>query len=792
MVEVGELYQSLIAKYVSPKTPIIPFYSSVTCKVITQAEELGPSYWRQNLESPVLFYAAVTQLLQGPLHSNLHLEVGPHGALAGPLRQIYKERGSTIQYVSTLTRQTNPTTSLLSAMGQLYCLGVPLDFANIQLGITLGDVPKYPWLRDTRYWNESRAMRAWRLREFPHHDVLGSRVVEASDLEPTWRNILRVEEVSWIADHLVHTDIVYPAAGYIAIAGEAVRQLSGSSDYTLKDVTISKALVLRPAKPTEIITTLRSAMLTDTLDSGWYDFSIVSYGSGGWIKNCSGQVRGGAASRYPVRDVSILPRHVASRRWYAAMKRVGLEYGPAFIGLSDITAGVVKKSASATVVDRQQEQESPYQLHPTTIDLIFQALSVAVFNGQPRDFDILNLPTSIKELYIGAGTYEELRIHINTSVTPSRVVTGDGYGMAGERLAFFLDGLKLSPLEDEDPEHDADPHAAVQLEWKPDIDLFDAGMLMRPARDVRSAHVLVERLSLACTIESSLQLKATDSTLPHLKKYHTWLRSQVERIREGDCAVVQDVADLLSLSSRKRCALIESLAAAAQHTAGAAVGTAIHRIFKSSQDIFMGRVVPLEILLQDNILTDFYNFADLWDCTDLMHLLSHSKPTLRILEIGAGTGSITATILQDLTSSYGERMYSTYTYTDISAGFFVAAKERFKAYAGVEYATLDISKDPIEQGFEAQSFDLIVAANVRRPSLFLCALLSLSLTMWFSLGSPCNAEASRDSPQCASAAPSSRSTFSSRALSQYVSILVSRISILIMPSFKIHKLRDGR
>jgi phospholipid N-methyltransferase len=101
-----------------------------------------------------------------------------------------------------------------------------------------------------------------------------------------------------------------------------------------------------------------------------------------------------------------------------------------------------------------------------------------------------------------------------------------------------------------------------------------------------------------------------------------------------------------------------------------------------------------------------------------MELLSHSNPTLRILEIGAGTGSITATILKHLKSPYGERMYSKYTYTDISAGFFVAAKQRFKDYVEIEYATLDISKDPIEQGFKEQSFDLIVAANVCVSSFF--------------------------------------------------------------------------
>ena len=98
--------------------------------------------------------------------------------------------------------------------------------------------------------------------------------------------------------------------------------------------------------------------------------------------------------------------------------------------------------------------------------------------------------------------------------------------------------------------------------------------------------------------------------------------------------------------------------------------------------------------------------------SEFLDLVAHYKPNLKILEIGAGTGGTTSTVLPRLKSAYGERMYLSYTYTDISSGFFISARERFNDYPAVEYAILDISKDPIEQGFEAESFDLIIACNV--------------------------------------------------------------------------------
>lgn len=68
--------------------------------------------------------------------------------------------------------------------------------------------------------------------------------------------------------------------------------------------------------------------------------------------------------------------------------------------------------------------------------------------------------------------------------------------------------------------------------------------------------------------------------------------------------------------------------------------------------------------------------------------------------------------LELLKSASGERMYSQYVFTDISSGFMAAATERFGNEQGMEYKVLDITLDPLEQGFDAHSFDLIIASNV--------------------------------------------------------------------------------
>jgi len=80
---------------------------------------------------------------------------------------------------------------------------------------------------------------------------------------------------------------------------------------------------------------------------------------------------------------------------------------------------------------------------------------------------------------------------------------------------------------------------------------------------------------------------------------------------------------------------------------------------------------------------------------------------LRIIEVGAGTGGTTSSVLPVLPRDRTE-----YVFTDISPVFLARAGERFAAYDFVRYELLDIERDPREQGFEAGGYDIVLAVNV--------------------------------------------------------------------------------
>ncbi len=92
---------------------------------------------------------------------------------------------------------------------------------------------------------------------------------------------------------------------------------------------------------------------------------------------------------------------------------------------------------------------------------------------------------------------------------------------------------------------------------------------------------------------------------------------------------------------------------------------------------------------------------------------------LRVIEVGAGTGSATAAVLPQLPEGRFD-----YTYTDISAGFFAEAEDRFGGReASIDYRGLDIEQDPGSQGFEYHAYDLVIASNVLHATRYLSETL---------------------------------------------------------------------
>ncbi|VBB84212.1 Putative polyketide synthase [Podospora comata] len=712
MRQVAPLYEELLSNMINANDPNIPFYSTVSCQTVKSGRELGPEYWVNNLVSPVRFSTAVSQILREPGRKTF-VEIGPHSALAGPLRQILKSAKSTDEYMNILTRGNNSHSDLLHAVGHLWSANQPLHLAPVVgEGKFLVDLPLYPWHYEEPIWYESRLAREWRHRKFPHHDVLGSRILESTDSSPAWRNLLRLESVPWIKEHEVAGDIVFPGVGYVTMAGEAVRQLTGATDFTVRRVHIKAAMILVQETATETITQLQRVPLTNSADSVWYNFTISSYQNGSWLKHAFGQVSAGSEFPHEAPDLAPLPRVVSRKAWYRKLRSLGLEYGPRFLGLKDITANPVEPTLLTHMTNDIRDGESLYAIHPVTLDLVPQAIAPALTNGLTRRFDRVAIPTYIDEMYIGPPATPDMAMEVRITEERKNARIADAVAVSDGKVVISVKGMQVSVISDAEGDGGQDPHAAVELEWKEDVNLMDITTLIRPAKDRHDVHKLLDRFSALCMLDAAERLRVVEPSRPHLAHFRQWLDGLCVDILGGRYGCLSSQQSDVDMSPARRQETIDTLYAQLLDTEAHAAATAVYRIASNCDSIFSGTTDELALLLEDNVLHQLYDFMQNSEYSAFLDLVAHRKPNLRVLEIGAGTGGTTATVLPALKSAYGERMYLSYTYTDVSPGFFPAAKERFKEYEGLQYAVLDISKDPLEQGFDPESFDLIIACNV--------------------------------------------------------------------------------
>ena len=137
-------------------------------------------------------------------------------------------------------------------------------------------------------------------------------------------------------------------------------------------------------------------------------------------------------------------------------------------------------------------------------------------------------------------------------------------------------------------------------------------------------------------------------------------------------------------------------------------------------EILTGKTDPLQLLFPDG---DFTSLVNLYEKSPAFRTMNgivkdiikesisdnsnSSDKTLKILEIGAGTGATTSYLLEMLKGTQTE-----YVFTDVSQLFLNKAKERFKDISFTDYKILDIEKDPAVQNFDLNSFDIIIASNV--------------------------------------------------------------------------------
>ena len=751
----------------------VEFHSSVSGKRINSAE-LEAGYWVSNLVNTVQFSRCMHSLLflgHSDTAVDTLIEIGPHSALQGPIKQILQHHpklSPSIQYNSALVRNSNAVHTCHNLVAKLLVKGIPIDLnaVNFALGSennkVLVDLPPYIWNHSTSYWAETAYNREHGEKANPRNDILGIRVKDSISREPRWRNIIRTSEIPWVNDHVVQSNTLYPAAGFLAMAIEAACQHMSIGcqiikGFRLREVTIGHALVIsKDVENVETMVSLRPYSESLQISSSlWNEFSISSSADGvSWAEHCRGlisieeftqgtEVDGGRWAQEEgdrfFQMTSTFDKEcttaIDTKEMYKALDKLGLSFGPTFANLRKVRASSDRCLAEVVIPDTTaimpSKFEYPFIIHPATLDSCIHAVFPLGHRYSQQDKGT-PVPTFIEELFV-SHNIEKVPGHVFSVYAQSKAKDSARPGLKTDSLVIFekgkidfgpkiiMNGLVFASLANDtkDEIKSEERRLCYQTNWQPDPSLLTSLQATEISAASRKPFPQDDQACIAeqaafYYAERALQNISTEEVVtmqPHHQKLYASLIGLCKAVNDGQLGMFPTV-DWLHLNPEQRAAIFARVADTSYGTLLCPMGENLLKILRQEID-------PLSVVVEKDRLERHYRtFQPLeqshQQAADYIKLLGNKNPSLNVLEIGAGNGGATLPILNALSGpGMSHSNFSNYDFTDCSPGFFEKVKEKIGSWSKfVTFKTLDIESDPTSQDYELGSYDLIIAANI--------------------------------------------------------------------------------
>ncbi|TPX13570.1 uncharacterized protein E0L32_006041 [Thyridium curvatum] len=704
---------------------------------------LTDQYWVDNMTKPVFFNQAIHRAVSEEHCFDIAFEVGPHPALKGPASEtIDALAGTSLPYTGVLNRGKSAVETFADALGlvwKLFPSACPIvRFEDLNKAyfsdlpkrpVVLKGLPTYSWDHDNILWKEPRASRVLRTRVDPRHELLGHAINhgEGDTREVHWRQVLKVNELAWLRGHRIQGEVLVPASAFLSMAYEAAVRLADDQHtiqlIELHDIDFVRALRLEEDS-TGVEVLFTAGVIGRT--KGYLELQIACYSSSVDAQGQFDNSKAGVSSHFrararlflgdarehtlPARVAPLLPMDALDmEQFYSGLSEIGFNYSGHFQA-----SKIVRRldQAEVTVAVPPDNSKLRACMHPSRVDTAFQGLFAGFsFPGDGRLYTTY-LPTHIDCVRISMQPSESQSPYFHADCL---VTWGDATSLIGNVDLF-------------DPR---DSHTEVQMRgvrltavgqhkdrwlYATETWIRDAASGIEPGdraklseEDTSLGEILMRT---AYCYYRQLRREVNRLELDQLGKYQhhmmTWILDhlfpQIESgnhpdIRPG-CGWENDTMDILYEMGSKYLAV------------GNIDMQLLHAVGQKLPDIVRGTIPPLQILMRDGMVERLYVEglgveAVNRDIGALAKQIACRYPRMRILEVGAGTGGATRSILHTI----GDH-YASYTYTDISVGFFEKARDLFKDSTKATFKTLNIENDPAAQGFVNGAYDMVVASNV--------------------------------------------------------------------------------
>ncbi|MGY5000580.1 non-ribosomal peptide synthetase/type I polyketide synthase [Streptomyces griseus] len=374
-----------------PRPARVPLYLTGV-EGTARGEELDAAYWWKNVRDRVRFRSAVDRIAADG--HQLFLEIGPHPVLGHAIRECLEAGGTTGLTLPSIRRRENESERFAASLGSLHTLGVTVDWDVLQPTGRPVTLPRHPFRRD-RHWTEPRPVAQVRLGH-RDHPLLGRRTDRT---EPTWQARLDTEDLPYLADHRIQDTVVFPAAGYLEMAAQAVLRLTGGTTAVLADIDLRKALFLPDGED-------RTVEVSLSLENAAFTIASPTGDDGERAVHASGIVRTGQRRRTaPPLDAPAIRarslRHLEGPDCYTALAALGYHYGPAFQAVEEVWIGAGEVLARIRPPEAIGDDAAGHHLHPVLLDACFQTLLTPLIPPTPEGpapGTGIRLPLSVDEV----------------------------------------------------------------------------------------------------------------------------------------------------------------------------------------------------------------------------------------------------------------------------------------------------------------------------------------------------------------------------------------------------------
>jgi NADPH:quinone reductase-like Zn-dependent oxidoreductase/SAM-dependent methyltransferase/acyl carrier protein len=438
------------------------------------------------------------------------------------------------------------------------------------------------------------------------------------------------------------------------------------------------------------------------------------------------------------------PLDIAS--YYQQCDQHGIEYGDDFQTLQQLWRGENQAIALVQVSRSLQHEITQYAIHPTLLDGCFQAIGALL----PASSHQTYLPVGCQQFTVYQSAKDTLWSLVQWRDRDQLTVDLQLVNEAGERIADVIAlQLKAVTLPTRSQISDASPpdwqNWLYRVEWQipspasilpTPVELSEqlsphfSHLLAQPAFQTYADYLPeLEALSLVYIQQAIAQLGCDFAAieifgitellqqLAIVPQQQALFRRMLEILAEAQILEVREdlgrvIQPWTAADDREESLIADSAVTSAIEY------TLLHRTGSHLAEILQGKRDPLQLLFPDgdiSLLTQLYQESPgarvmntlIQQAIAQIQSQFSTERSLRILEVGAGTGGTTAQILPHLQPDRTE-----YVFTDLSPLFLSKAQQKFVDYPFMRYQRLDLERSPQTQGFSPSQFQVILAANV--------------------------------------------------------------------------------